>query len=117
MRATKARRETGPSLDICLLEFLMSGHFKTWNGQAIAQAEGKPSLQCRKQIGPAFFERSAGCPHSAKRLDLCVKTLSIVYHFVSRLGKKRVHKILNHSPTVTYFDVLMQSPWHGAASL
>src|SRR3989338_5539174 len=101
MRAIKTRRETGFSLGICLLEFCLGRHPKTRNGQLIAQPKNKPPLQCVKQVGATFFKRTAGCPDSAKRFDFRVKTLSVVYHFISRLGKKRVYKILYHRPMIS----------------
>src|SRR3989344_3607897 len=61
----------------------------------------QPPLQCVKQVGATFFKRTAGCPDSAKRFDFRVKTLSVVYHFISRLGKKRVYKILYHRPMIS----------------
>ncbi len=102
IRATKTRRETGPSLGIYPLWFRFGGHFKMRDGQAISEAIDEPPLQRRNQICATFFECMAGRPDPSQSLNLCVKTLSIVYHFVLGLRYRCIDKILNHFCTISH---------------
>ncbi len=99
-RTIKSRKEMGPSLGIHLRCFCFSWYLKTRYGEAVTEAEDKPSFKRRKQIGARSSKSRAGSAHSAKLFNLSVETLPVVNHLVTGLREKLVYKILNHARSI-----------------